>query len=164
MLPKEKYMCIYASAMGTVKAWEAWTARDWFAFMKDIRHRIADIPFVLIGATWDADLSTELTSLATSHNIKCINLVGKLHLASSVYVMKKAIYTIAFPSGMGILAHAVKAPATMFYAPVIQKLIGAWSNPVQTQSLVFHERIFCTPAEMVTWLISVYQLHLKLQA
>jgi hypothetical protein len=156
------YVLVYASSMGTVKAWRGWVASDWVHFMVSLRHRAAEVPFVLTGAGWDADLGAHIEQSARHAGLNLTNLVGKTHIASTLHLMRKSSYFVSFPSGLGILANVINVPSTMLYPPQIQRIMGTWSDPETVKSNRFKECLFCPPDVLAEWIQAVYGLRDKL--
>jgi hypothetical protein len=154
----EPYVLVYASSMGSVKAWSGWLAHDWANFMLSLRQRVADVPFVLTGAAWDAQLGIHVEQTAKHAGLRITNLIGKTHIGSTLRLMQRASYFVSFPSGLGILANVINVPATMLYPPQIRKIMGTWADPETLKSNRFKECLFCPPDQLAAWIQDVYKL------
>jgi hypothetical protein len=154
----EPFVLVYASSMGSVKAWNGWQAPDWANFMLLLRQRVADVPFVLTGAPWDAQLGAYVEQTARSAGLRITNLIGKTHIGSTLRLMQRAAYFVSFPSGLGILANVINVPATMLYPPQIKNIMGTWADPETLKSNRFKECLFCPPEQLVGWLQDAYKL------
>lgn len=159
----QPYILVYASSMGSVKSWRGWVASDWVNFMISLRHRTQDVPFVLTGAGWDADLGLEIEHATKKAGVNLTNLVGKTHIAATLHLMRRSAYFVSFPSGLGILANVLNVAATMLYPPQIQSIIGTWADPETTKSGRFKECKFCAPDALAEWIHTIYGLKDKLE-
>lgn len=162
VMPYKGYICIFASGISQIRNWKGWDERAWLAFMLDFRKRIADMPFVLIGAEWDKELGARIESRAKQHKIPFTNLTGMLHIGASLYIIKSSEYFVSFPSGLGILSDVLDHPATMFYSTALINMPGAYADPKNIESGQFNELLFCPPENLVTWLIEEYDFRNKL--
>ncbi len=162
VVPKEPFVVIFAAAMATAKAWNAWMPQQWVEFMCLFRKEFGDLAFVIIGAAWDAPMGQQIHQLSVQNHLKVTNLVSQTHIAASIHIISLSKYFVAFPSGMGILSDVICAPATMFYPQALPKMPGSYADPESTKSLRFHERFFCPPADLIAWLRDVYKIKEKL--
>ena len=156
LIPYSDYVCIFAANKKTCQAWDGWMAPQWCEFMKLYRHRIADLPFVIIGAPWDVGLASEIIEAAGAESIPVLDMTGRTVLGVSFQIIKSSKYFVSFPSGMGIFGHVMKHPTTMFYPNCLQLMIGTYDSPEARETNRFHETPFCSPTELIDWLISVY--------
>lgn len=164
LIPGYPFLCIFTSAVGTAKAWNAWLPNEWANFLIMFRENVADIPVVHLGARWDMNMAVEVEKLAKLHGLKYVNLVGKTHIAAALHIMSLSSYFLAFPSGMAVLADVICAPATMFWpkiAPHIH-MVHKFADPESTSSGRFHEQFFVPPAEYLNWLVNTYKIKDKL--
>lgn len=172
LVPDGPFVVVFAANIHTIHSWGsgvsadkvAWTHHHWVEFMRLFRERVADIPFVVIGVSWDQTVADAITAGAAAIGIRVVNLCGKLHLGESLHAMSLSSYGLYFPSGMGVLAQVIEAPATMFYAdvPAHHGLIGSWADPELIKSGEFTERVFCPVEVMVDWIRDVYKLQNRL--
>lgn len=161
-LPNQPFICLFASSDGSVKNWNAWKEDGWLEFMELIRKELPDIWFVLIGARWDTPLGDRIEYHAKQRGFKFTNLTAKLHIASSLHVIKRSSYLVSFPSGMGILAEVMGCPCTMFYPDSLKNMPGSWADPQALESKVFNEMLFCPPVNLRNWLVDEYEIKDKI--
>lgn len=162
VLPSRDYVAIFTSGVSQVKNWKAWNEHDWVNFMDMFRRQIADIDFVLIGAGWDVEMAARVEGLAKRRRIRFTNLANKLHLGSSLSVLKMAKYFVGFPSGLTILADVLYVRTTMFYPKSLQHMPGTYADPERIVTGDFHELQFCPPADLVRWMTDEYRMKDKL--
>ena len=156
------YICIFAANKNTCANWNGWMAPEWTEFMVTFRQEVADLPFVLIGANWDIQLGDEITKMAHSRRVPLVNIIGKTPLAASLHIVRQSKYFVSFPSGMGIMAHVLKQPCTMFYPKALEKMMGTYISPESRDLMRFHELQFCSPRKLVSWLVHNYKLKEKI--
>ena len=162
LLPKEDFVCIFAANKNTCEAWDGWMAPQWCEFMQSFRKRVGDLPFVLIGASWDIGLGSEIAHGAERAGVPLLDLTGRTVLGVSFHIVKRSKYFIAFPSGMAIYGHVLNHPTTMFYPDCLQGMIGTFDSPTARATNSFHETPFCTPSVLMDWLVDVYDIKNKI--
>lgn len=163
LLPLSPFICFYSSAESTARAWNGWLENQWFEFMMGFRKRGIEIPFVMVGAGYDAGLGTKIEQLARKAKIAFFNLVGKLHLGSSLHVIRCSEYFLSFPSGLGILADVLECNATMFYPECLRRMIGSWADPQSLASGRFREMIFPNPDWTADWVVNHFKIVEKIE-
>ena len=160
VLPDCPFVCLFAGNEGTARNWQCWHENEWVEFMVGFRQRIADMPFVLVGAAWDVSMATKIVQRAKQEQLSIYNLVSTLALPVSLQVIVRSEYFIAFPSGLGILANVMHQPATMFYpGQSLLRMPGTWCDPATVASHEFRELPFPAPEAMVEWLDNVYDFN-----
>jgi len=166
LAPSEPFIAIFSSSIATSRAWKAWQEKEWVRFMDLVRRHLGDIQFVLVGAPWDLDLGRLIESAAKQANLRLTNLVSLTTAGMVVHLISLSKYFVAFPSGLGILADVICAPATMFYANIAphKGIMHNWADSESIKTLRYHERIFCPPEEYATWLLHTYKLKDKFNA
>lgn len=168
LVPKGPFIALFASSLGTSGAWKTWQQNEWVHLMMLIREHVGDIEFVLVGAKWDVDLGKLIEAEAKKKNLNFTNLVDTTtgRAGMVLHIISLSSYFIAFPSGLGILADVIEAPATMFYARVAahEGIIHNWADPESVESLRYYESMFVPPAEYAQWLFHTYKLKDKLGA
>lgn len=164
LAPKNPFIAIFASSCGTSRAWNTWQQKEWVKLMSLIHQNVGDIRFVLIGAEWDKDLGLLIEREAKAAGLPFDNLVGETSIGMCLQIITLSNYFIAFPSGLGILADVLCAPATMFYAHVgaHEGIIHNWADPESIQSLRYYESMFIPPEQYAQWLLNTYKLKDKL--
>jgi len=158
----DKFVCIYASSKATSGTWNGWQGPQWVEFMQLFRAQVAPLPFVLIGAPWDVDLGLEIAACAAAASIPLVNLVAQTPLGASFTIIKDSVYFVSFPSGMGIMAHVLQHPTTMFYPEALRIMLGSYVSPTSDADNLFYETVFIPPAELLQWIIDVYKIKDKL--
>jgi len=162
LLPEEPFIAIFAASDRGVKNWGAWNEFVWRDFILDFKQRVANMPFVLIGADWDKSLGYKISHMAKSNDVKLINLIGKLHIGASLHVIRKSFYFVSFPSGLGILSAVMSEPCTMFYPSHLDKMMGTYADPKLIEDKTFRELLFDTPGHTINWLLKEYQIKERL--
>lgn len=151
------YLAIFCASRPGILNWKAWAETQWIEFLQMFQRQVADWPVALLGAGWDTKFAGELEARARAAGVRTlVNLTDKLPLGGSLHLIRKARYFIGFPSGLSVLAHVMKCPATMFYPVSLNPMIGAWSTKEMTGSNTFHETLFCHPETLMRWLRDVY--------
>lgn len=147
------YVGIYTSAYGTTRNWGFWDEKLWFELIERVYRKRMDSVFVIIGASWDVDLSNKLMDMLLNAKIPFINTVGQ-PLPVVIEIMKLLDYGFYFPSGLPIIGEYIKVKGSvMFYPPHLRKMINSWADLERTESGVFKECLFCTPKEIFNWCI-----------
>lgn len=166
LVPDGPFITLFASSIATSRAWKAWQQKEWVRFMDLIRRHLGDIEFVLVGAQWDTDLGRLIATEAKQAKLKLTNLVSMTTAGMVIHIISLSKYFVAFPSGLGILADVICAPATMFYADIAahRGIMGNWADEESLNTLRYHERIFCPPEEYASWLLHTYKLKEKFSA
>lgn len=162
LMPKEKFICIFAANELTAKTWSGWLAAEWVEFMLRFKDQIADLPFVIIGAHWDGGLGEKIVDRARRHGVQITDMIGKFHIGASLHVVRSANYTVSFPSGIGVLANVMNCPVTMFYPEGHKSMIGSWGDPKDIASGDLYESVFIPPLQLIDWLRDTYHLQDKL--
>ena len=159
--PWKRFVVFYAASKRAAEAFNGWGLDEWDAFAGlfffVLGRRIDGV--VLLGATWDGDLAGQIFCRWSG----CMkNLVGRLSLAGSLHVLRRAAYTVAFASGLPILAVVMGCPVAMFYPARLEKLINAWAPTEMILSRQYAGRVFCPPTEAFFWLPYGEVLHKRL--
>jgi hypothetical protein len=156
------FVVLYTSQISTATTWKGWLPTQWVEFMTEFRKKIGDVYFVIVGAVWDVDMAAQITALAAAKKskIRVHNLVGQLHIGSTLHLMNLAKYTVAFPSGIAVLCDVICAPATMFWPKILPhiNMVGKFADPESIASHRFYEPFFCEPSGLVNWLRDVYKM------
>jgi ADP-heptose:LPS heptosyltransferase len=160
LVPDGPFIALFASSIATSRAWKAWQEKEWVRLMDLIRRHLGDVDFVLVGAQWDTDLGARIEKEAKQAKLKFTNLVSMTTAGMVIHIISLSKYFVAFPSGLGILADVICAPATMFYANIAPHhgIMGNWADAESIKSLRYHERVFCPPEEYSSWLLHTYKL------
>lgn len=160
LAPKDPFIAIFASSVETSRAWNTWQEKEWVKLMNLIQRNAGPVEFVLLGANWDRNLAVRIEREARMANVPFSNLVGETTIGMCLQIITLSSYFIAFPSGLGILADVLCAPATMFYAHVgaHEGIIHNWADPESIQSLRYFESMFIPPEEYAKWLLHTYNL------
>jgi ADP-heptose:LPS heptosyltransferase len=159
--PKGIYIGIYASAYSTVRSWGFWREDGWLSLIKMVKQLIPEAVFVQIGAAWDEELATNLTTLMKRDGIAHISTIGK-PLGYVIEMMKILNYGFYFPSGLGILSGLLHRPSVMFYPPALPRLATTWADPVIIEDGSFKECQFCSPEVIFKWCKEEYKLETKI--
>lgn len=156
-LPKGKFIGIYGSAYSMQRAWKqhgAWGVKEWLQLIELIHKKNKTYKFVIIGAEWDNDFASELTSKLSSLKIPYINTIGE-PLNVVMNWMKHFKYAFYFPSGLPILSETIEGSSDccMFYTRNIKKILGNFCDHERMQSGKFKECLFCDPVKIFDWCI-----------
>lgn len=155
LLGKGKFIGIYGSSYSTARHWDMWQVGEWIELIKLIHAKDPDYIFVIIGASWDLDLTGQLIPELDRLNIKYVNVIGK-NLAFSLEVMKLLKYMFAFPSGLGIVAPTISVPCVMFIAPQIKTqvaLMNTFASPEDLKADNYKACLRCSPKVIFDWCV-----------
>lgn len=123
-----KTIGIYCSAYSNTRQWNMWGVAEWVAFIKLIHAQRPECRFLMIGAEYDLDLSTQIMDELMRLGIPHVSSVGE-PLPVVVEILKKLDYFAGFPSGLSILNETLGKPGLMFYPPNLSKMMNAWAHP-----------------------------------
>lgn len=119
---------VYCSAYKNNQNWGGWSVNNWLNICKMFYNYYDNNNkpiFVLLGADFDTDLTTNLKS-----ELDKIGYENKLFLGDDlglvIEVIKQFNHFLAFPSGLPILAYTYNVPTTMLYPEKLYKLMYAW--------------------------------------
>lgn len=144
----KKYVGLYGSAYCSTRNWGFWEAPNWKVLAGHVLEDNPDVTFIIIGASFDTDLGSDLSILLSKHPFEHKLLMGR-PLGLIVEVMKRLDYFFSFPSGLGILSASVGCPTLMFYPPHLEPMVNAWADPALIKSSVYTGALFCTPKEAI---------------
>lgn len=156
LMPSPNCIGFYMSCYASNRAWDYWTIHDWFKLAKMI-NRTKKHTFIIIGAPYDLDMSSDVMKLMSEHKIPYVNTIGE-DLGVVIEIMRKLKYFFSFPSGMGILSTILKRPTTMFYPDLLSKMINAWPNQKLIDNKTYRGLIFEPPEDVYQWVKNEYQL------
>lgn len=120
----------YTSSKMGARNWGGWLERDWLDFYKALSKTYPHIP-VIIGATFDSDLTGEVRRQFLMNNVPHIYLVGQnigqvLHLLKT----KRIEFLHGFASGICIVTNVCGVACSMQYPHKLDKLRHAWHDPM----------------------------------
>lgn len=145
-----EYIGIFATSYKTTRAWKFWEESQWVEMMLLCGKQFT---YVILGAQWDLDLSTNLVKLARSKGLKVVDTVGHCGIGTVLEIMKRLYMFIGFPSGLSILNETVVANQTiMFYPPHLEPMMNAWADPARIASGEYKGCQFCSPAQIYEWM------------
>lgn len=123
-----KTIGIYCSAYSNARQWNMWGVAEWVEFIKIIHTQRPECRFLMIGADYDLDLSTQIMDELMRLSIPHVSSVGE-PLPVVVEILKRLDYFAGFPSGLSILNETLGKPGLMFYPPNLSKMMNAWAHP-----------------------------------
>lgn len=156
-----KYVGIYSSAYSSQRNWGFWTERGWFDFIKLFHKENPELVFVIIGASFDVDLSGNLMKLLKAAKIPYVDTIGQ-PLSVVIEVLKRLSYFVGFPSGLSILNETLGKSTFMFYPEHLQLMQNAWADPVRIESGEYKGAQFCTPEKAFRWIKNEHKLFNKI--
>lgn len=160
LLPEgQKYIGIYTSAYSNARNWQAWTAKEWFEFIKLLKGK--NRTFVIIGAGYDIGVTDDLMKTMDEQKIKYINTIGT-KLSVVVEILKRCVYFAGFPSGLSIINETLGKDGLMFYSKQIQGIINTWADPVRIKEGNIKECLFTEPGKVYEWLKNEYKINDKI--
>ena len=154
-----RFICFYCANRGTVTRWGGWTPERWAELARLLTGAFDLDGVVLLGADWDRGFADGVRDLLPC---PCVDLVGKLPLGGTLRVLLRARYLVAFPSGIPILATALRVPTMMFYPAHLERMQTAWAPPEMIESGAYKGCQFCAPAKAFDWIMSRPQLKRRL--
>lgn len=157
------YIGLYTSAYSNSRNWNFWDAKGWMALVKLLHGGNKELVFVVIGAEYDVDQSSQLMDMMKEAGIEYVNTVGQ-PLTVVIEIMRRLSYAFYFPSGLAMLSETCGgSDATMFYPRhKLPKMPGTWADPERLQSNAFKECFFCEPEQIYNWCRDVYQIYERL--
>lgn len=144
------YIGIYTSAYSTARSWNFWNEREWFDFIHKIYCEFEpdndSVKFVIIGAAWDIDLSSNLLKLLKDNNIPYLDTIGK-SLPYVVELLKQLDYFVGFPSGLSIINETLGKNGMMFYPEHLKLMRYTWADEKRIKDEKYLAPLFCSPSE-----------------
>lgn len=145
-----KYVGIYGSAYSTGRAWGGWSDAEWFDLIDKMYCENKDLIFVIIGASWDVDLASNLIPRLRKAAIPYHNTVGK-PMTYVVELLKCLDYFIGFPSGLSIINETLHRKTFMFYPDPLKndlrKLMYSWPEQNRIDNHDYIAQTFCPPID-----------------
>lgn len=160
--PWQRWFTFYCANARTVKRWRSWEADEWAELGEKLMEAFPIDGIVLIGAGWDISFTFGIEQ-ALSGKVPCKNVVGELSLGESLEVVRRSAYTIAFPSGIPILAATMGCPVFMFYPHHLEPMQDAWADPQMIEDGSYKGHQFCTPGEVFDWIGNGYGLKERME-
>ena len=141
ILPKlsnNNFIAIAPGASFYTKQWPAEYFKEWIEIFLEQRQEY----LLLLGGPDEAE---EFDSLVISKRV--INLVGKLKLLESAYVIKKAKALLSNDSGLMHMATAVQTPVTAIFGSTVEELGFA---PYRSKNIIIqNQSLWCRPCSHV---------------
>jgi len=157
-----KWVGLFGSSYASQRIWSFWGAEEWGRLASMLSLRFGDsVGFVVIGASFDSDLSGRLVENLSRHGRR-LSIVIARPLDVVVEVLKRLSYFFSFPSGLGIIAPTVGCPTLMFYPTVLERMMDAWADPAAIENGSYKGMLFCEPAKALDWAMNGYKLGAKL--
>lgn len=131
MQDNSKYYCgIYCSAYKNNKNWGGWSVNDWFNLCKNIADEVMQkhhkkTVFVIFGASYDMDLTTELIERLNNSKFLCLPIIDN-PLGLVIELISNLKYFVSFPSGLPVIATTLNIDTLMLYPPKLEKLMYSW--------------------------------------
>jgi len=150
-----RFVCLYCANRSTVKRWGGWTAEQWGVLAGLLWREFELDGFALLGAGWDRPFADEVLALIGQ---PVLDLVGALPIGATLEVVRRALYLVAFPSGIPILAAVMRRPVLMFYPPHLEAMQNAWADPEMIHSGAYKAMQFCPPGHAFAWIRDGYRL------
>ena len=139
---RKDFLLLYPSAKANVENWRGWGPWKWAEFVKLYRAAHGPTPVVVTGAAWDRDLSDRV---AAQVGDDVLNLTGQTVLASTLEIVRRSKYFVAFPSGLAIMATVIRKPVFMFYPKHLKPMIPAWADPEDIKSKRYQGDLWIDP-------------------
>lgn len=151
------YYGIYMSCYSILRHWKFWKENEWIDMIEKFYAEDNTAVFVMIGASFDIDLATNVCKILAERSIPYIGVIGQpLGLVCEIF--KKLKYFLSFPSGMGILSTELGAPTYMFYPSHLEKMINAWARQDMLDSKKYYGSLFCDVNTAFNWIKNEYKL------
>ena len=150
-----RFICFYCANSDTVRRWHGWKPAQWAALARMLMQEYDFNGIVLLGAEWDRSFANEVYGV---FEVQTLNLVGQLELAETLLVLRNALYLVAFPSGIPILATVMSRPTLMFYPESLTGLMTSWVPPDVLQDGTYKAMHFCDPQQVFEWIRDGYRL------
>ncbi|MGN6436854.1 MAG: hypothetical protein ACTHMM_09990 [Agriterribacter sp.] len=157
----QKYIGIYSSAYSSQRSWGFWNEKGWFEFIKLFHKENPELVFVIIGASFDIDLTGSLMNLLKEAGIPYVDTVGQ-PLSVVIEILKRLSYFVGFPSGLSILNETLGKDTFMFYPEHLRLMINAWAEPSRIESGEYKGALFCSPYKAFLWIRDQYYLFDKI--
>ena len=157
----KRWVVFYCANQNTVRRWRGWQASQWAELaLLFMGHYDLD-GVVLVGAKWDRPMGQSVLNAVFTRGggrVPTLDLVGRLPLSGTLHVIRRALYTVAFPSGIPILAAVMRRPALMFYPRHLKPMQNAWADPEMVESGDYKGCQFCPPQKAFDWIHDDYEL------
>jgi hypothetical protein len=158
---KTHFIGIYTSSYAGSKNWGTWGSEIWCEFVRMMHRKNNQFVFVIIGASFDVDMSNDLMNRLRLLRIPFINTIGE-PLAIVTEILKRLAYFVGFPSGLSILNETLGKKTFMFYSQAIKAIIETWAEPCRIESGDYKGCLFCPPKQAIDWIFDYYKLNDKI--
>lgn len=156
-----KTIGIYCSAYSNARHWDMWGLSEWVEFIRLIHVECPDCRFLLIGAEYDMDLSTQIIDELMGLGIPHMSSVGE-PLAVVIEILKCLDYFVGFPSGLSILNESLGRDGLMFYPQHLRRMMGAWAKESRIEGGFHLPMLKDTPEKVLANIEKRYRLIEKL--
>ncbi len=146
----KRYLVMYCANDQAVKNWMGWTPGQWSRFAQLFVPHYDIEGVVLIGADWDQSFGGLVVKQLAPH-FKVLNLIGRCAIGTTLEIIKSAFYTVAFPSGIPILASVLNCPVYMHYPKQLEDMPWTWVDTEQQKNGMYGASIFNPPETVFTW-------------
>jgi len=144
-----RFVCFYCANADTVRRWHGWKPAQWASLARLLFSQFSLDGIVLLGAKWDRPFADEVHAAL---HVRVVDLVGKLPLAGTLYIISRSRYLVAFPSGIPILATVLSRPTVMFYPDSLKGLMTSWVPRDVLDDGTYKAMPFCEPERVFEWI------------
>ncbi len=127
------YICVYVIPHGPYKRWlNEFPLSETYSAIERICSFLK-VKGILIGAKWDKDtLDTQLMAMDKGQHL--INLVGKTTLPECFGLLRGAVGTVGYPSGITIMSTVFRKPTVMLWNRYYHRNFHWYSCPPQARN------------------------------
>lgn len=156
--PLDFLIGIYTSAYSNQRNWNAWDSDQNLEFIETIyRNRKMPVKFIIIGADFDMDLSSDLIQKLEKRKIPHVACIGK-PLGEVCVILQLLDYFIGFPSGLSILNTLLEKPTYMWYPTHLEKMQYTWASQEMIETKKYKATQLQSPLETANWILNDYKL------
>lgn len=123
--PYPEYTLIYASGHSLVPSEERWFVDKWCEFFEMFHNEILQLPYVIIGASYDEKIAHKIFNHLNDKKIPCKSYIDQ-NPAIVCDIMKKSRMFIGYQSGLNIIADNLNVPQFMLYFPHLERMQYSW--------------------------------------
>jgi len=151
----DEFVCGYVSGgtkdLGAIHA-GCWTINRWCEFfMRLYKVFQPGVPLILIGASYDQDVLTQISGHLGRHGINNGYYIDS-YPANVCYILKKAKCFIGYQSGLNILADNFDTKQVMLYFHKLSPMLYTWCKKENIKKKFFAHTFAYTPYEIINML------------
>ncbi|MGI0149507.1 MAG: hypothetical protein ACREDF_08265 [Thermoplasmata archaeon] len=161
-VPFLDWLTVYVSGLSENQDWinegTVWTVQSWARFVELVRGRLDfALPVVIIGASYDRGVSTNLETLLRARGIETA-ICTDLQPGEVFDILGRGRLFLGYQSGLNVLADNLGSPQIMLYSPKLRKMARSWPKWTSIERGLYQFGFFSESPEEVAGRISIKRL------